>query len=176
MARATSEVLIGPGTLYLAVTGTAYPATPATAPASAWVDIGYSEDGWSFNVDRNTEDIEVAEEIDPIDVLQTHREIHIVGNAVQASQANLKLGLGGGTILSNVLSAAASDVLDRNALLLRVKAPGTSKNRDIRCPNVISVGAVELAYKKAPDYASIAIDYRAILVTGSYLFQIEDTP
>ena len=179
--KATTEVLIGTGTLYLAPTGTAFPADPTAAPAVAWVDVGYSDEGWSFNVDRNVEDVNVAEELDPIDVLQTSREIHVVGASAQASLENIKTAMGGGTISTVVgppaykrLVAGTADQLERNALLLRVKAPGTNKNRDIQIPTIVSVAAIELGHRKAPDKSLVAMDFRALKVTGSNIFEILD--
>jgi hypothetical protein len=185
MAKNTLEVLIGTGTLYVAEEGTAFPADPFTSPGGGWRDIGYSEEGWSFNLDRDTEDVEVAEEIDPIDVLQTSREIHLVGEAAQASLENLALALGGGTITPDAgppatrrFTPAGTGDLDRIAVLFRGKAPriGTADNvRDVQMSHAIAVGAVEYASKKAPDKSLIAIDFRVIKVTGDEIFEIVDT-
>ncbi len=181
MARDTTEVLIGTGTLYLAPTGTAFPADPSAAPAGTWVDIGYSEEGWSFNIDRTLEDVEVAEEIDPLDVLQTKRELHIVGSCAQASLDNLLIALGSGAIVDAVgppairtYTPGATDSLTRKALLLRTKAPGTDKLRDTRISYVVSASAVEMASKKAPEKTLIAMDFRALKVSGTDLFTIRD--
>lgn len=179
--KATTEVLIGPGTLYLAPSGTAFPANPSVAPAGPWADVGYSEEGWSFNVDRNIEDVNVAEEIDPIKVAQTSREIHVVGQSAQASLENIKTAIGGGTITvaagppaTKRLVAGATDDLEEQALLLRVKAPGTGKTRDIQIAHVVSVAAIEMAHKKAPDKTLVGMDFRALKVTGSNIFEIVD--
>src|SRR5882672_7475617 len=102
MARTTTEVLIGPGTLYLADVATAFPADPSAAPAGAWADIGYSEDGWAFSVNRTIDPSAVAEELDDIDVLQSARNIHVMGSAAQASIENFKTAMGGGTIVAAV--------------------------------------------------------------------------
>lgn len=180
MARDTLEVLIGPGTLYVGDEGTAMPADPTAAPDAAFEDIGYSEEGWSFNVDRTTEDIEVAEEIDPIDLLQTAREVHLVGTAVQSSLVNLQTALGGGTITAVVgppdydhYEPDSTDVLVRKALLLRTKAPN-GKVRDIQMKHSVSVGAVEMASRKAPDKSQLAMDFRALKVTPDRPFEIKD--
>lgn len=184
MPRATGEVLIGVGTLYIAPTGTAFPADPTVAPAAAWIDVGYSSEGWTFKSDTATEDIMVAEEIDAIDVLPTGREVHLMGEAAQASIENLKIALGGGTITTVVGPPAykqfippASDVLDRVALLFRGKAPtvaGAAKTRELQVPFAISVGAIELANKKAPDMQILGMDFRLIKVSGSNLFTFKD--
>ena len=70
-----SEVLIGTGVLYHKDRTTSslnFPGNDSSAwdtPASmtvAWEEVGYSEDGWTLEVDKTFEDIMVAEEIDPI--------------------------------------------------------------------------------------------------------------
>lgn len=184
MAKSAAEVLIGTGTLYVAVDGTAQPLDPTVAPAGAYVDIGYSEEGWSFNIDRNLEDIEVAEEIDPIDVMQTSREVHMVGVAVQASLENLKTALGAGTITTvagppsykQLVAGGTGDLL-RVTLLFRGKAPplaGVAKTREVWVPHVVSAAAIEMASKKAPDKSQIAMDFRALKITPDELFVVRD--
>lgn len=182
--KSTSEVLIGTGTLYLAPTGTARPLDPTVAPAAAWVDVGYSDEGWSFNAEISTEDVPVAEEIDPIDILATGREAHMVGAAAQASLENLKTALGGGTITVvpgppayKQYEPAGSDVLDRVAILFRGKAPavaGVAKTRELWVPFAIPVSAIEMASRKAPDKTLIAMDFRCIKQSGSALFSYRD--
>lgn len=186
MARNTLEVLIGTGTLYVAEEGTAFPADPLEAPSGSWRDVGYSEEGWTFNVERDTEDVEVAEEIDPIDVLATAREIHLVGQAAQTSLENLRVALGGGTIsavdpgppATRTYTPTGTGDLERFALLFRGKAPtinGTENVADIQMPHAIPVGAVELARKKAPDKSLIGMDFRVIKVTPDEIFTIVET-
>lgn len=179
MARDSNEVLIGPGTLYTAPVGTAYPADPSVAPSGTWIDIGYSEEGWSFNVGRDFADVEVAEEIDPLDILVTKRDIHLVGASAQGSLENLKIALGGGTITTltapnrKKLVPLGTSALDRVALLFRGNAPkvaGVAKVRDVQMPNAVSVGAIEMASKKAPDKTIIGMDFRLVKVSGTDIF------
>lgn len=184
MTRLASEVLIGPGTLYTAPYGTAFPLDPSVTPAGTWVEIGYSEEGWSFNVENTQEDVEVAEELDPIDILRTKRDVHVVGVAAQANLENIKTALGSGTIATSAGPPAVktytpgdTDALTKLAVLLRVSAPtvaGAAKVRDIKIPRAIPVSAVELSYKKAPDKASIAVDFRVVKEAGVALFTIVD--
>lgn len=180
MGKSTAEVLIGTGTLYIAPEGTAFPADPSVAPDVAWVDVGYSEEGWSFNVDRTIEDVEVAEEMEPIDVQQTKRDVRIVGASAQASIENFKLAMGGGTIATaagppatKTYTPSGVEVLDRKALLFRGKAP-SGKVRDTKVPHAISVAAVEMASKKAPDKTLLAMEWRIIKQAGENPFTMTD--
>ena len=71
-----SEVLIGTGVLYIkdaSTTSLAFPGDDSNnfdSPGGmtvAWDEVGYSEDGWTLEVDKTFyEDVMVAEELDPI--------------------------------------------------------------------------------------------------------------
>lgn len=184
MARNTEEILMGVGTVYTAPVGTAFPADPTAAVGGSWLEIGYTEEGWHLSVERDTEDIDVAEEIDPVDIVATSRESHWVGNSVQGSLENLKLALGGGTITTvagpparKEFVPSGTDVLDRVAVLFRGKAPsvaGVAKVRQIDIPVTVPVGAVEIASRKAPAKTSIAMDFRIVKATGEDFFKITD--
>lgn len=181
MARNALEVLVGTGTLYVAPLGEAFPTTPATAVAGNWADIGYSENGWSFAVDRTFEDIEVAEEVDPLRVLKTAQSISMRGVAAQASLEVLQIAFGGGTIADDTPSAGfrtysppASASFTERAVFLRVDAPpgdGTN-NRDIQCQRVVATGAVEVPHDKAPAISVVAIDFRLLIPAAGNIFDI----
>lgn len=184
MAKSTLEILIGTGTMYLAPDGTAFPADPSVTPAGTWVDVGYSEEGWELTVSRTTEAIPVAELLDPVDVIATGREAHVIGNAVQSSLENFKTALGGGTITTAVGPPAtktfvpsSTDTIVPQALLFRHKAPTvgtTAKVRDVQVPHVLSIGSVTLAGRKAPTKTAFAMDFRLKQVTGDNFFAIVD--
>jgi hypothetical protein len=181
MARDPLEVLVGTGTLYVAPQGEAYPATPATAVAGNWEDIGYSESGWTFAVDRTFEDIEVAEEVDRLRVVKTAQTIAMRGVAAQASLEVMQIAFGGGSIADDTPSAGfrtytppASSVFTERSILLRTDAPpgdGTN-NRDIQCPRVVTTGAVEVAHDKAPQIQLIAVDFELIIPSAGSIFTI----
>lgn len=89
-----SEVLIGTGVLYIKDRTTASLAFPgdnsgawedATGMSPAWDEVGYSEDGWTLEVDKTFEDVMVAEELDPIKTLKSAQEVRLTGELAQAS-------------------------------------------------------------------------------------------
>lgn len=186
MPRLGDEVLIGPGTLYTAPKGTAFPADPSVAPAVAWVEIGYSEEGWVFVVGREFADVVVAEEVDPIKILQTARTLNMRGASAQASLDTIKLAMGGGTISTiagpparkkYVPPTGSSIAPDVMALLFRSKAPavaGVEKVRQLAIPQAISIGAIEMAHQKAPAKTVVAIDFRLTKPDSANIFEIED--
>lgn len=181
MARDSLEVLVGTGTLYLAPIGTAFPANPTVTPSAPLEDVGYSEEGWTFVADRTLENVEVAEEVDPLRRLKTAQSLSIRGAAAQASLENLQLALGGGTITPNDPAAGfrrytppSSSAFDEYVALFRVEAPpgdGT-KFRDIRCPRVVSVAAVEMSHAKAPQKTLIAMEFGLLVPSVGDIFDV----
>ena len=99
---AINEVLIGTGVLYVAdrtTSSLAYPSDDGSGAWGAvdtakWRDIGYSEDGWTLEMDRTFEDILVAEEVDPIKTIKTAQEARLMGELSQASLKNLSIAMG----------------------------------------------------------------------------------
>ena len=78
MSKSAAAVKIGPASLYVAATGTAYPAVTA-APSSDWTDLGYSEEGFVFEIENTVEELRVAQSVDPIDVKVSDRSVRITG-------------------------------------------------------------------------------------------------
>jgi len=172
VTRTVAEVLVGPGTMYTADENEPIPSDPATAPGANWLEIGYSEAGWSFVADRTFERVRAAEEIDPLKTFKTEQELHIRGTSLQASLANLRLALGGGAIVSDAgppetdtYTPPGSDEFTAWACLLRVQAPQTAtagtEMRDFYFPKVISIGAIDMPHDKAPQVSVIAMDFEA---------------
>lgn len=186
MAKDTTEVLLGPGTMYIAPEGEAFPADPSTAVAGNWEDIGYSESGWNLVGDLTYEFFTPAEEVDPIVTLKTAQEIHVRGVAAQFSLENLAIALGGGTVSTDVGPPAtksyappASDVFDSFAVLFRTKAPesspGATDTRDITISKAISVSSVDISHTKGATPSMVAVDLRALKKTGVDTFNIVET-
>ena len=95
-----SEVLIGTGVLYIKDASTSnlnFPGNDSnnfdnpTAMTVPWDQVGYSEDGWTLEVDKTFEDVMVAEELDPIKTLKSAQEVRLTGELAQASLPTFKL-------------------------------------------------------------------------------------
>lgn len=97
---------LGPGRWYRAPLGTAEPVSASAAlPSGTWIPIGYTEDGSEIATDLTTEDIEVAEELDPVDTLATKRTTTITINCAESSVANMATALGGDVSRTNTAVA-----------------------------------------------------------------------
>ena len=195
-----SEVIVGTGVLYVAAIandGNAsgdYVAFPAdngsgawSAPAAGWVDVGYSEDGWTLEMDKTFEDIMVAEEVDAIGTFKTAQEVRLTGELAQAGMGNLQIALGGGTFTSSDTANYASDYaslippstddFDEKSLLLKVDGPAGA-DRHVEIPRAINVGAFSMAHQKAPQKVVIATEFKVLKPKGvsqhTDLFRIVD--
>jgi len=180
-----SEVIVGTGVLYVAAIandgnttgGGDYVAFPGdnsgawATPASGWVDVGYSEDGWTLEMDKTFEDIMVAEEIDPIATFKTAQEVRLTGELAQAGMSNLQTALGGGTFTENdttnyaagydTLTPPATDGFDEKSLLLIVDGPAGA-DRHVEIPRAVNVGAFSMAHQKAPQKVVIAVEFKLL--------------
>ena len=197
-----SEVIVGTGVLYVAAIANdgntsdgsdyiSFPGVTGTAwdsPASDWVDVGYSEDGWTLEMDKTFEDIMVAEEIDPIATFKTAQEVRLTGELAQASQANLLVALGGGSITTgngsngyvtgyNAIIPPSTDDYDEKSLLLIVDGPAGA-DRHVEIPRAVNVGAFSMAHQKAPQKVVIGVEFKVLkpksVAQYTELFRIVD--
>jgi len=199
---AINEVLVGTGVLYVGNRASvSFPtddgagAFQTAAVASAnWKDIGYSEDGWTLEMDRTFEDILVAEEIDPIKTIKTAQEARLMGELSQASLKNLSFAMGQlDSYVSeddsdfasgyDVVKAPITDSFSEMAALLIAEGPAGA-DRHIQMPRVVSVGAFSMQHAKAPQKVVIATEFKLLVpdstlnvgATGgkNHLFRIVD--
>ena len=182
---AINEVLIGTGVLYLAdrtASGLAFPADnsgafqTASEASSEWRDIGYSEDGWTLEMDRTFEDILVAEEVDPIKTIKTAQEARLMGELSQASLKNLSISMGQtdayvdeDSFATNydVVVSPITDAFSELAGFLVVEGPAGA-DRQIHMPRMVSVGAFSMSHAKAPQKVVLATEFK-LLVPDSTL-------
>jgi hypothetical protein len=92
---------LGPGQLFIAALGTTEPTdltTAWSAVSANWVMLGYTDDASEFHYEPATDDVEVAEELDPISTQTTGRTATIAFALAQLTATNLKRAMNGGTI------------------------------------------------------------------------------
>jgi hypothetical protein len=185
---AINEVLVGTGVLYVAdrsASGLAYPGDDSSGnwqavstASAAWRDIGYSEDGWTLEMDRTFEDILVAEEIDPIKTIKTAQEARLMGELSQASLANLSVAMGQiDSYVSeddsdfaagyDVVKAPITDSFSEMAALLIAEGPAGA-DRHVQMPRVVSVGAFSMQHAKAPQKVVIATEFKLLVPDSTF--------
>jgi hypothetical protein len=95
-----TAISLGPGKLKIALLGSTEPTDLVSPWPVAWIDLGYTFEGSDFNYQLNTEEVTVAEELDPLLVAATGRTISVKFTLAEITATNLKRALNGGTIVS----------------------------------------------------------------------------
>lgn len=87
-----------PGKLYVAPIGSIEPAAESGAWDPAWVCLGYTDEGSVFNYEVSMDNVEVAEELDPIARVTTGRDASVEFALAEVTYRNLTLAFNGGII------------------------------------------------------------------------------
>jgi hypothetical protein len=157
-----NNVDLGPGRLYYAPLGTAEPTSCSAALPSAWISVGYTEDGSSVQTDITSEAIEVAEEIDPVLFEQTRRFSKLSMQMAEPTKKRLALALGAGAAQTD--DAAAFEFPDPSEVVAVMfvwdsdETPSNTNRRWIfrKCT---PSGSVSMARRKAPQKALIPVTF-----------------
>jgi hypothetical protein len=155
---------LGPGYLYTAVLGTdEIPDNDLTTPWETvsinWIALGYTNEGSTFKYSIDTEKVEVAEELDPIAIATTGRDMSVAFELAQITATNLKLALNGGTITTG----SGSVTFEPPALGQEVRTmlgfqseDGTERWIYRKC---FQAGGMEISRKKGADKATISCEF-----------------
>src|SRR3546814_14218097 len=95
-----TAVRIGPGILKSAPLGSTEPTDLATAWDAAFIDLGYTEEGSSFVFENTFEDVMVAEELEPVEILQKPRQITVNFAAAELTATNIQRAFNGGAVVT----------------------------------------------------------------------------
>lgn len=157
-----AAVKVGPGLLYVAPVGTAAPTAGTADPEDgAWVPIGYTEEGHTFGSETNFENVEVAEELDPIFVMATSRESMMSFAMAEQTTRNLAIAFNGGDIGTPSGGTVTFEPADLGAeQRIAIFWRGDDHTEALLCKKCIQVGNIETARAKAPDKAAIPVEFR----------------
>lgn len=95
-----NAIALGPGTLKTAVLSSAEPASLVAPWDGAWVDLGYTFEGHTFTVSTEVEEVEVAEELEPLFYVPVKRVGTVAFILAEVTATNLSRALNGGTIVT----------------------------------------------------------------------------
>lgn len=182
-AIAVPFTLLDPGYLWIAPLSTSL--WTNTVSGSVFTDainvaalpLGATEDGTTFSYESNVEPVEVAEFLDPISFRTTSRGGSIAFNLANFGLTNYRRALNGGTAALAPTSGTGATAL----YTLSPPTPGTevrcmiaweSLDNTVRlmCPQTIQGGAIEAAFKKAPDKAVIPCTFNFEVPTSGLPF------
>ena len=156
------NISLGAGRLYVAALATTEPADASSALPSAWRAVGYTEDGTTITTELTNEEIEVAEEYDPVLYMMTKRKIMVAVQMAEATRRNLALALGVGANEANDgTSFEPPNPGDETGFMLVWDSEDDATNGDNirwlfrKCK--IS-GSIETSRNKAPNKALLPIE------------------
>lgn len=160
-----SSVKLGPGLLYVATAQTTEIATPTAAIPTAWSAVGYTEDGSEFSYEPKFEDVDVAEELDPVKVVASGRTTTLTFTFAEINVTNMQRAMNGGTV-STVSGYTRIVPPDLGAEVRKAIYWRSDDNLEqLTCFRVIQVGKVTIPRKKAPNKALIPVEFKIEIPT-----------
>ncbi|WP_188188054.1 phage tail tube protein [Nonomuraea sp. SYSU D8015] len=158
-----ANLALGPGTLYIAVLGTPEPAdltTPWASVSANWIQLGYTDEGSTFNYSVDSENVEVAEELDPVAVALTSRELSLSFSLAEMTAANLKRALNGGTITSGtgIVTFEPPDLGEEVRTMLGWESEDHTERWVYR--KALQVGNMEVSRAKGAAKATIRCEFK----------------
>lgn len=150
MPVTSTNLIQGPATVYVAPFGTADPATIATAPAPAWVDVGGTKGGLELNVSSEFATLTVDQIVDIIESRRTGREVTVKTTMAEATLQNIANAIANAAPVANVLELDDGPAAFKpaySAILIDGIAPGGFKRRII-VRKTLPTDAVGIGYKK----------------------------
>ncbi len=184
MSVVVSNLIMGPGALYRGAFGAAEPADTqvnSSPAASAWTDVGGTQDGVTLTISQTLKELEVDQVVDVPGRRLTKREATIKTNLAEATLDNLAVALNNATAtVTGAGFAAWSPPNDTSAtqptysaLIFDGFAPGGFRRR-VFVRRVLSTEDVGIAYKK-DDQTLLPVTFAAHFVSASVApFRIVD--
>lgn len=156
MAYNPLDYSIGVGELYTAPIGTALPTDPTTALNVAFVKIGATEEGHTWNISPEWESHYIAESFDPVYRIKQSQEATVEFQAAELTAANMKLWFNGGTITAGGTGGTAFESFvpplatdtPTEVMLAWESAGVVGRKERVIWPRVINTGDWETARSK----------------------------
>jgi hypothetical protein len=159
MSVTTSNLILGPASMYLGTFGATEPADSnaainATPPASAWTDAGGTMDGVKLVVDQTYTALEVDQIVDRAGSRLTKRDMSVETTLAEPTLENLSTLMNGGTAASGTgyksfepTFANSATQPNYSAVLFDGWGPSSFRRRVI-VRKTLNVESIELAYTK----------------------------
>lgn len=157
-----TNVRVGPGVLYIAPIGSTEPTDLATSWDAAWVELGYTEEGSSFSFENTFEDVMVAEELEPVEIMQTARNISVTFQAAELTADNLQTAMNGGTITTGTGIVTFEPPAAGTFSYVMVGWESDDGLERWVFRKGVQTGNVEIARRKAPNKATIPMSFRFV--------------
>lgn len=150
------SILFGTGSLYVAPTGSTFPAVDS-APASPWVSLGETSDGVEIEIEEDIEEFGTDQRTGAVAAARTSEKLTISTKLVEANLENLAAVLGvtvtdtapgSGTIGTRAMPLYRGGKIAEFAAVYRGKSPYGDWNEQFEFPRGYFTVEGPLAYKK----------------------------
>ncbi|MFI5839455.1 hypothetical protein ACIA8K_07045 [Catenuloplanes sp. NPDC051500] len=167
------QIKTGPGVIRWAPLGTAAPTvTAANGKLSvtwdpAWLQVGATESGMTYNESTSTEPIRVAESVYPVKIVTTEKSGTTSFTMSHISDVNWKLAMNGGTITitgsNGTKLSAYVPPLTGNEIRVQLAFLSLDDEELIWWPQVFNGGAVETTRGEISAKAGLPVEFAAEL-------------
>lgn len=167
-AVATPKVLTDPGYLFIAPLASAVPTNTVAGSVFtdawpvAWIPLGATTEGSTFNYSTSVEAIRVAEFFDPIKYATTERGGSFAFNLASYTLSNYRRAMNGGTAAMTATSGTGATALYKlspptpgNEVRAMIGWESLDNTLRIVCYQTIQGGEISSAFTRAPDIAAI---------------------
>lgn len=165
--RDATVVDVGPGLLYIADASTPDPTglDPSAWP-SQWIELGYTDQGSEFQIDPNSDDVNVAEETDPVRTIVGTATSTLQMSLAQITAFNMAVAFGGGTIDTPTGMVTFEPPDAGTATVFKIAWASTAGDEAMvwrRCqPN----GAIDMQRQAGNNKALIPVTFSVLAVGG----------
>lgn len=156
-------ISLGPGTLKTALLGTPEPASLTAPWDGGFIDLGYTFEGHAFKWTQETEEVEVAEELLPIDEIDTKQVGGVELILAEVTAFHFQLACNGGTILTPSGYVTFEPPLPGTVATKRMYGfESTDGTERIVWRKVRNAGELEMSRKKGADKAGIPLSLKLL--------------
>lgn len=151
------DIVVGPGTIYVAALDTAFPAIDAT-PSASWTSLGETEGGVQITPSRETKKITTDQVFAPKKTIIIGRGLTIKFTLAQMTLEHLTKVLddvavtavpnGAGVAGYKYMDLKADQTIPQYAMLIRVPSPYADGYMQYELPSVQPGGEMESSYVK----------------------------
>lgn len=123
-----------PGKLLVAALTAAEPAAVNDAWPSGWTPLGYTAEGSTFHYNINTDNVDVAEELDILHRVTTGRDASVEVALAEMTHRNLMIAFNGGIVVAdgNAWEFEPPDLGAETRIKIGWDAIGTTADNDLR--------------------------------------------
>lgn len=176
MATTTTNLVMGPATLYIGAFGALEPTDASinsTPQASAWTPLGGTNGGVEITISQDYKEFEVDQIVDVPGARLVKRLVQVKTNLAETTLANLQYSLNDGTVGASGTGfagtfdpefASSATQPTYRALLIDGYAPGGELRRRFIVRKCLSTDNVKVEYKK-DGQAEYSVMWSAYFVT-----------